>query len=63
MIATQSMRLFGAHGALRGRPIAQTRNRLILRNGIGQQTNVRKTILHFARAKIRGGARIAADGP
>jgi len=57
------MRLFGAHGALRGRPIAQTRNRLILRNGIGQQTNVRKTILHFARAKIRGGARIAADGP
>ena len=55
--------LFWGHGAQRERHIAGTRKRLILRNGIRRRTKIRKTILHFARAKIRGGARIAADGP
>ena len=30
---------------------------------IQRATKFRKAFLHFARAKIRGGARIVADGP
>jgi len=62
MIASQSTCRFGAHPELRERHISGTFSGLILRNGIRRRTKIRKTILHFARAKIRGSARITADG-